>query len=153
LLAALGAGLGLAEAAVGEEPAAGPEPEAQAERSTPPVSLDRLLQLPSGSDYGVERRAGLTRGEWRSRFVRIDTALEQEERGLKAAQAEQDRLAGSADQWLLGPPGTTRSDAPLDYQLRKEIDRHKDEIERLKRTRKDLDVEANLAGVPKEWRE
>ena len=110
------------------------------------------MKLPTGSDYGVERRGGFTRGEWRLRFARLDAALAEEERGLDASQAELDRIAGSADQWLFGPPGTTNTDAPLDYRLRQEISRRKQEIERLERARKDLDVEANLAGVPDEWR-
>lgn len=151
LAAALATGFGAA--ARGEEP--GPEtPEpspAPSERPAP--SLDQLMKLPSSGDYGVERRAGLTRGEWRARFARLDTALAEEQRGLEAAQGELDRIAGSADQWLFGPPGTTNTDAPLDYRLRQEIDRRKEEIERLKRARKDLSVEANLAGVPEEWRE
>jgi hypothetical protein len=103
-------------------------------------------------DYSVDRRAGLTRGEWRARFERIDAALASEKQALETAQAELDRVAGSADQWLLGPPGMTNTDAPLDYRLRQEITRRKDEIERLETARKDLEVEANLAGVPEDWR-
>jgi len=118
----------------------------------PPVGLDRLLKLPTTMDYSVERRAGLTRGEWRTRFERIDAALAGEKQALATAQAELDRVAGSADQWLLGPPGMTNTDAPLDYRLRQEIDRRKEEIERLETARKDLEVEANLAGVPEDWR-
>lgn len=103
-------------------------------------------------EYEVERRAGLTRGEWRGRFARIDSALEAEKEGLAAAQGELDRVAGSADQWLLGPPGMTNTEAPLDYRLRQEITRRKQEIERLEGERKTLEVEANLAGVPEDWR-
>jgi hypothetical protein len=43
-------------------------------------------------------------------------------------------------------------DAPLDYQLRVSIRRHRSEIERLERKLKQLEIEANLAGVPPEWR-
>lgn len=117
----------------------------------PPVSLDRLLKLPSSTDYQVERRAGLTRGEWRARFERLDAALAEEKKGLASAQAELDRVAGSADQWLVGPPGMTNTDAPLDYRLRQEISRRKQEIERLETQRRELEVEANLAAVPADW--
>lgn len=119
----------------------------------PPVGLDRLLKLPATMDYSVERRGGLTRGEWRARFERIDAALAGEKQALATAQAELDRVAGSADQWLLGPPGMANTDAPLDYRLRQEITRRKDEIERLETARKELEVEANLAGVPEDWRD
>jgi hypothetical protein len=131
----------------------GAEGDAPAPEATQPIALDRLLKLPTGSDYGVERRGGLTRGEWRQRFAQVDGALEVERRGLAAAQGELDQIAGSADQWLVGPPGTTNTDAPLDYRLRMEIGRRKEEIERLEKNRKALEVEANLAGVPDEWRE
>jgi hypothetical protein len=133
-----------------EEGAPAPADPAPAPRPAP--TLEQLMKLPSAGSYGMERRAGLTRGEWRSRFARLEAALEEEERGLEAAQAELDRIAGSADQWLFGPPGTTNTDAPLDYRLRQEISRHKEEIERLERAQTDLIVEANLAGVPEEWR-
>jgi hypothetical protein len=139
-------------AARGEEAGPAPADPAEAPAPRPAPTLDQLMKLPTGSDYGVERRGGFTRGEWRLRFARLDAALAEEERGLDASQAELDRIAGSADQWLFGPPGTTNTDAPLDYRLRQEISRRKQEIERLERARKDLDVEANLAGVPDEWR-
>jgi hypothetical protein len=129
------------------------DPPAPADPPRPAPTLEQLMKLPSTGSYGMERRAGLTRGEWRARFARVEAALEEEERGLEAAQAELDRIAGSADQWLFGPPGTTNTDAPLDYRLRQEISRRKEEIARLERVQKDLVVEANLAGVPEEWRE
>ncbi len=35
---------------------------------SPRVELDQLLKLPATLDYSVEKRGGLTEGEWRSRF-------------------------------------------------------------------------------------
>jgi len=152
LAATLGTSLAAA-AAPSEEPAGTPAEPVPAPAERPAPSLDQLMKLPAGGDYGVDRRAGLTRGEWRSRFARLDAALAEEKRALEAAQAERDRIAGSSDQWLFAPPGTTNTDTPLDYRLRQEISRRKQEIERLERARKDLILEANLAGVPEEWRE
>ena len=160
-VAVAAAALALAGAASAEEASAtaAAESGATADASAPPpplkqpVGLDQLLKLPSNADYGAERKGGLTRGEWRSRFNRLDSDLEREQAALDSAQKELERIAGSADQWLVGPPGTTNTDAPLDYRLRQAINRHKDEVERLKKERKDADVEANLAGVPKDWRE
>jgi hypothetical protein len=127
---------------------------ASAEDAAPPprVGLDQLLKLPPSVETGIERRAGMTRGEWRGRFERIERSLASEQTSLAAAQKERDRVAGSSDQWLLGAPGMTNTEAPLDYRLRQEITRHKDEIERLKSERDSLEVEANLAGVPEDWR-
>jgi hypothetical protein len=148
-----GLAAGLLLLCVGLAPAGAEDaPEAEASAARPAPTLDQLLRLPSGVDTGIERRGGLTRGEWHARFERIDTDLAREKKALETAQAERDRVAGTADAWLLGPPGTTSTDAPLDYRLRQEINRHKEEIERLERARKDLEVEANLAGVPDDWR-
>jgi hypothetical protein len=129
-----------------------PPAEAPAAEAPPSVGLDRLLKLPASVSTGVERRGGMTRGEWRGRFEKIERSLSSEEAGLAAAQKERDRVAGSSDQWLLGAPGMTNTEAPLDYRLRQEINRHKEEIERLKSDRTSLEVEANLAGVPEDWR-
>jgi hypothetical protein len=146
---ALAGALGLAPLASAEEPPATAPP---ATETRPSVGLDRLLKLPASVDTGIERRGGMTRGEWRGRFQRIEVSLASEESSLAAAQKERDRVAGSSDQWLLGAPGMTNTDAPLDFRLRQEITRHKEEIERLKSARDSLEVEANLAGVPEDWR-
>jgi hypothetical protein len=166
---ALAVGLGAAgadaeepAAAGAEEPAAAgpaeaaaePAPDPQAPPAPEPVGLDRLLKLPAGSEYGSgERRGGRSRGQWAARFGGLRRALAQERRGLESAQQERDRIAGSADQWLLGPPGATRENAPLDFRLRQEIARHRDEIDRLEQDLRELEVEADLANVPPDWRE
>ena len=58
---------------------------------SPRVDLERLLKLPSSLDYSVEKRGGLTPGEWRSRFEEIRTALEKEREGLAGAEEDLDR--------------------------------------------------------------
>jgi hypothetical protein len=148
--AALWLALAGAPAARAEDPdAAGAEPA-----SEEPAQLDRLLTLPGGETYGVDRRGGLSRGEWRSRFVEVQDALAGERQALKDAEARMDEVAGSASNWQMAPvPGLEPSpDAPLDYQLRYEIRRHRSEIERLEKKLRQLEIEANLAGVPAEWR-
>lgn len=119
-----------------------------------PAQLDRLLKLPEGQTYGVDRRGGLSRGEWRTRFVEVRTSLDSERKTLAAAQGKLDEVAGNASNWQMAPiPGMEPSpDAPLDYQLRLQIRRHKSEIDRLEKKLRELEIEANLAGVPEEWR-
>jgi hypothetical protein len=125
--------------------------------SSPRVELDRLLKLPSTLDYSVEKRGGFTSGEWRSRFEEIRTALETEREGLARAEEDLDRVAGSADAWLVGPPmpgmSGAAAEAPLDYRIRQTMKRHREEIKRLERQLRELEVEANLAAVPEDWRE
>ena len=146
LLVAAGEG----RAAWGEE-ATRAEPAPAQEQ---PAELDRLLKLPAGQSYGVDRRGGLSRGEWRTRFVEVQDALANERKGLEEAEAKLDETATRASNWQMAPvPGMQPSpDAPLDYQLRVAIRRHKSEIERLEHKLKQLEIEANLAGVPPEWR-
>lgn len=154
--AVLGAGaLALAPAALAAEDAA---PEAPATRPASSeaggADLDRLLKLPEGQSYGVDRRGGLSRGEWRSRFLEVRTSLDGERRALAQAQQKLDDAASSASNWQMAPiPGMEASpDAPLSYELRLEIRRHKSEIERLEKKLRELEIEANLAGVPEDWR-
>jgi hypothetical protein len=131
-------------AAADDEPA--PEPAG--------AGLDRLLKLPEGQSYGVDRRGGLSRGEWRSRFLEVRTSLDTERQALAGATLKLDEAAGSASNWQMAPiPGMEASpDAPLSYELRLKIKRHKSEIERLEKKLQELEIEANLAGVPDDWR-
>jgi hypothetical protein len=149
LLAPLfGAALALgALGAEGEEPVSGPSP-------AEPAQLDRLLKLPESQSYGVDRRGGLSRGEWRTRFVEVRTSLDNERKALATAQGRLDEVAGTASNWQMAPiPGMEASpDAPLDYQLRLQIRRHRSEIDRLEKKLRELEIEANLAGVPEEWK-
>jgi hypothetical protein len=144
LLAAL---LGVAFAlAAGAEEKPAPEPAG--------AGLDRLLKLPEGQSYGVDRRGGLSRGEWRGRFLEVRTSLDTERQALAAATLKLDEAAGSASNWQMAPiPGMEASpDAPLSYELRLKIRRHKSEIDRLEKKLRELEIEANLAGVPEDWR-
>jgi hypothetical protein len=124
---------------------------------SPRVDLDQLLKLPSTVNYSVEKRGGLTEGEWRARFREIRTALETERKGLREAEEDLERVAGTAEAWQVAPPmpgmSTAAADAPLDYRIRMAINRHREEIERLERELRELEVEANLAVVPEDWRE
>jgi hypothetical protein len=146
--AVLGLSVGLGAAALrAEEPElAAPAPQ--------PAGLDRLLKLPEGQSYGVDRRGGLSRGEWKARFNELREALAGEKRALAHAQLQLDEVASSTSNWQMAPiPGLEVSpDAPLDYQLRHVIRRHKSEIERLGNRLGELEIEANLAGVPEDWR-
>jgi hypothetical protein len=137
-------------AAAAAEDGAAPQAPAEAEAA----ALERLLTLPDADSYGVDRRGGLSRGEWKARFEEIAQALASERQALSEAEGRLDEAAGSASNWQMAPmPGMQPSpDAPLDYQLRVAIRRHRSEIERLERKLKQLEIEANLAGVPAEWR-
>lgn len=152
----------LAVGAVGHAEEAGEQPpgaRAAAGQAAPPpapVALERLLKLPDSVEYSVPRRGGATRNEWRARFASLREELAGERQELEEAQAELQELAGTVDAWQVGPaiPGADVSgDGPLDYRLQQEIREHREEIQRLERDLRDLEVEANLASVPADWRE
>ncbi len=157
--AAFGLALVVAGAASAEESAAA-SPAAEAppvidEAAPAPsgVALDQLLILPSDRTYSVERKGGLTRGEWRSRYSDVRTELEKERSALETTQAKLEDAGGG--QWSVNPiPGseTDSSRSPIDFQLRTELRKHREEIERLERKVRQLDIQADLAGVPEEWR-
>jgi hypothetical protein len=152
----LWAGLALAAPGAGEEPAAqqpAKEPAPAPAPDSPPVHLDQLLTLPSDRHYSVERKGGLTRGEWRARYGEVRADLQKERAAYEQTQAKLEDEAGG--QWAVNPiPGAEQdtSKNPVDFQLRTQLRRQRDEIDRLERKIRQLDIEANLAGVPDDWR-
>lgn len=163
LAASLTSALALAAGSQAADPAPSAAPPAASETPAPGaevppqasgVALDQLLVLPSSRTYSVERKGGLTRGEWRARYAEVRAEVQKEKDALAVAEAKLDTAAGG--QWKVNPiPGadtSESSDSPLDFQLRGELRRHREELERLERRLRQLDIEANLAGVPENWR-
>jgi hypothetical protein len=123
----------------------------------PDVPLERLLKLPdsalvSGSE---PRRGGKTRAEWQARFQTAQAELETARKALEDARHQLEEIAPDRA-WSMTAPGlpanAAPSDAPIDYRLRQEIRRQREEVERAERRLEELAVEANLAEVPEEWR-
>lgn len=120
------------------------------------VELDRLLKLPSSSDFGVEKRGGATRGEWRSRFRTARGDVDKSKKKLTGLQGKLDEAAAQSDSpWRFVPPGasTTVSENTENYTLTEAIRREKKELQRAETRLRELEVEANLASVPDDWRE
>ena len=74
--AAAGAALWLALASAPVARADDAAPPKDAPSADQPAQLDRLLTLPGGQNYGVDRRGGLSRGEWRTRFVEVQASTQ-----------------------------------------------------------------------------
>ena len=73
-------------------------------------------------------------------------------------KALEERMGQETGQWKMAAPGlgdvanSSPTDAPTDYALSQQMRRNKEEVERAERRLQDLKVEANLAGVPPDWR-
>jgi hypothetical protein len=119
-------------------------------------NLDQLLKLPSSIEYSSEKKAGATRSEWRQRFHDARAAVKSADAALKKAQDQLAEVAGSKDDWQFTPPGlpagANDENSTTSFALRQEVKRQKSEVERSKARLRELDVEANLAGVPEDWR-
>ena len=134
-----------------------PAPPVSAART--PLSLDRLFKLPESYSRKLEAPrdevAGADRREWQDRFADARRALEQSENALRRAQTELGETASTGNAWQVAAPGqSTRNseNSPVSFKLRQEIRRHREEVETAERALQALRVEANLAGVPEDWR-
>lgn len=146
---------------------------AGAEDPAPDVTLDDLLKLPSGIGYDVEKRGGASRDEWQARFQAARMDLREAKSALARSLEELDAL-GDSGNWKMAPPGLGQlmnnqnqnqqtganakagqqndAGAALSQGLSGDIRRQKAEVKRAERALRDLEVEANLAEVPEDWR-
>jgi len=119
--------------------------------------LDQLLKLPTSSEYSTEKKGGATRSEWRQRFHEARASVKAAEKALKKAQDELAEVAGSKDDWQFTPPGlpagANDEDSTSSFKLRQEVKRQKSEVDRSEARLRELEVEANLGGVPEDWRD
>ena len=142
----------LAGPARAEEPAAQPPPA-----PAPPVELDRLLKLPPAPVRAEPERAGsASKSEWRSRFTSARLARDAAQTALDETFKKIGAAAGDNESWQITPPGAGKastSEAPVNYQLRQEIRRQREELARAEHQIQELTIQADLAGVPASWRE
>ena len=124
--------------------------------STPgePVGLDQLLRLPHSFEADVDRRGGATASEWRARFTGARDEIDQAKRKLGELEQELGQISGSSSAWQVSAPGSTDPQtSPLSLRLRQEVREQRAAIDDAERRLRALDVEADLAAVPEEWRQ
>jgi predicted outer membrane protein len=122
----------------------------------PDVGLDSLLRLPPTVSPATEPRAGgATKPEWQQRFAAARGDVEAAHQAIDKAQDELGKLARGTDSWQMSAPGaqagTQTETSPMSYKLRQELRNQREELANAERRLTDLEVEANLAGVPEEW--
>ncbi len=124
--------------------------------SQPSVGLGQLLHLPEG--YAATAKPQGPRGtadEWRLRYAAADREIRESQAELQRLQGQLEQQAGKSTSWNLAAPGMSASspeDVPMNFSLSQQIRIQKEKIEDQRRKRKMLDVEADLAGVPGDWR-
>lgn len=127
---------------------------AQAPAASAPT-LDQLLKLPGSADYGFEKKGGATRSEWRARFLEARSSVQNAEAALAKAQEDLASAAGESDAWQFKPPGVPGQDSADTndgYRLRQEVRKQRGELDRAQARLRELEVQANLSGVPEDWR-
>lgn len=128
-----------------------------AEAELPPnrVTLDQLLTLPSALPVESGQYGGLTRGEWSSRFAEAEANVVTAKAGLAESLDKLSDVVGKTSNWKVGAPGgqaaAASDNSPVDYGLKQEIRRKREDVANAERNLRDLTVEANLAGVPEDW--
>ena len=117
--------------------------------------MDRLLSLPRGYDVGSAKKGGATRVEWRARFNEARGALTEAQAGLAKTRAEMEANAADGGSWKMAPPGSdlSNTDSPSSYRLTQQLRRGREEVRAAEQALTALDVEANIASVPQDWRE
>lgn len=146
--------LGLLLAAWG----ASAEEQASPPASEPVLSLEQLMKLPSSApvEASIERRGGSTKAEWQARFRSVRKDMAEADSELEAVRDQLEEEVGEGGSWKMSAPGLGSAqdptDAPSNYRLSQELKRKREESQRARQALLDLEVEANLAGVPEDWR-
>lgn len=131
---------------------------AAGQQEKPAVGLDALLKIPSTVNFEPVERGHVTKTEWRKRFDEARGERDQAKSELAKTQAKLAEIGSSSSAWTMGAPGLSSIDrevaneAPLDMTLSKEMKQRRAEVERTEAQLRELDVEANLANVPEDWR-
>jgi len=145
LFALVAAGTGVAQTT---GPSGGEQPE---------VDLDRLLRLPDSYEAGGaqdQKRGGASELEWRERFREAHSALEEAEAALQQSQAELEHAASETGNYQVSAPGVTNpQNSPVNFGLQQKIREQRATIDERRRTLRKLEIDADLAGVPANWRE
>lgn len=132
---------------------------------SPIVPLDDLLKLPPTLIVPghLERHGGATKAEWQARFVDAREDIAKAKKKLAKSRKALEKKLGEGGAWRMSAPGIgdinpqdrdpqINPNAPADYKLSQQVRRSREEVDRSGRYLQDLEVEANLAGVPENWR-
>jgi len=135
---------------------ADPEQNAGASPSTPPtpVSLDSLLRLPKNApSEQAEAPPRLDREQWEQRFEVAEREIADVTAALAASQAELQEMSSESGAWQMAAPGAAANteNSPVSFRLRQQIRAQREQLEQAERKLDELRIQADFAGVPKDW--
>lgn len=134
----------------GRSEAPAPAPSAAA------VPLDRLLKLPESFTSRVPppTRAGASQKEWQDRFQQARDDIAEARVALARVQRELEETASASNTWQVAAPGQPPQSetSPLSFRLTQELKRRREQLGQAEADLQDLEIQANLAGVPEDWR-
>lgn len=143
------------ELSVSEGSSSSPEGDDPPPLPPPDVGLDALLKLPSSWSGAEQKRQGLTASQWRARFAALDQEHQETEDAISKARRELDGMAeeGGSGSWQMGAPGSNNTEvSPMSFKHRELIRSGKERLDEIRRRKRGLDIEADIAGVPESWR-
>ena len=156
----LGALVALVAPSAAEEPLLVPSqptsvPTSQGSSTGGVIAVDRLLTLPRGFDVGNARKGGATRAEWRAQFMEARNSLTKSQADLAKTRHEIEANAADNGSWKMAPPGASlaNSESPTSFRLTQQLRRDREEVKQAEQALTALDVEANIAAVPEDWRQ
>ncbi len=140
--------------------------------TTPPGQTDRQTTIPSGKIPDLDALLHLPRnfvsqeprsvagaGEsvWRKRFEKADLDWTEATARLADTKRELEGVAekGGGTRWSMAAPGggdATSSSSPLSFRLRQQLRGDRERVTVTERAKRELQIEADLAGVPQRWR-
>ena len=97
----------------------------------------------------------MTASQWRARFADLRQEREKAEEAIAQARRELDSMAeeSGGGSWNMGAPGSNNTEVgPMSFKHREAIRSGKEHLDELRRRKRALDIEADIAGVPESWR-
>ncbi len=136
------------------EPSAPGAPSATAQPATrPALRLDSILKPRSvpATQAGGEARGGRSRPEWIEAFAAARREIQEIEARLETTRQKLSSSAAATGEYQYSPLGGGQQTDPETLKLRAQLKRDRESLDAARRRLRDLEVEASLSGVPREW--
>jgi hypothetical protein len=129
-------------------------PSATAEPAErPALKLDSILRPRSTptAKIGGEAVGGRNRTEWADAFAGIRLEIQELDGKLEISRKKLSASAAATGEYQYSPLGGGQSTDPETLKLRAQLKRDRESLDAARRRLRDLEVEASLSGVPREW--